>query len=879
MAKIAYTNKVTASTIAAAEINKITAANMNEIKTSVNVNVDDIAAEITNRANADTTLQNNIDAEETSRENADNLKANKANPTFTGTVSGITKAMVGLGNVDNTADVNKPVSTPQAVAIATAKTEVVTTMNSTAQKDAIPTNASTKTVTSGGVLNALNLKATLQIGNQKFNKLNITPNTFTNIAGVAATNNIYVSTIKIPVKQSFDYKGNISCRYITFYDSLGAPLNLGSEYATSFQTAATTFYVILTLNTSNYLTFMLNEGTVSLPLEEYKETILPSNLLKTIGKEEIKDSGIETIAVKDKNITLSKLSDEVVGKLSKASSISNLSESVLNDNVYNKLATDNEVGRYLIANGSTTAGSYFTTGLIDLTKMTVTDKIYFTNNNFDVLLRFYVFLDGAGVVLAGGYLQYGSGINGISKLAGASYLRASVASNVNLTLMVNFGLSPKTYTEYGSKLPESSIKKSLENSIAIPSKLYMLSGTQNNIYVDAITKRYNPYKYAVRFGGSQGLQRRLERVASVSVPYQNRFLDLNLYELETFKVLKTLYTYIQEGISGAGTDNISISIVGDSYTDGMFYRDALLTNPNVPNLTMIGLRKGIATTNNYNEGRGGWTLANYFEIRTSSEGMNPFMHPDGKKYYGATGFWKDVYKVINNLSPSFSYSNRGYDVYQPLFNNTTGFLNSPTTGDVMYDTANTTFIEWNGSAWVNKLQSDYTWNFNYSTYLSTWGLTAPDILFEMLGVNDFSGADPMNVNFETWNTQINTFKTSYLLAKPSGKFVVIIPCSTFGGNNSSNFFVQKANSSLWELRNNIIEQFDKREGENIFVLDGGISIDSEFGYNIEDNVNIIKPFETYTGTDVLRVQEDLPHPYNSYPELGKCLAAFIQNKR
>jgi hypothetical protein len=33
-----------------------------------------------------------------------------ASPTFSGTVSGITKAMVGLGNVDNTSDLNKPVS-------------------------------------------------------------------------------------------------------------------------------------------------------------------------------------------------------------------------------------------------------------------------------------------------------------------------------------------------------------------------------------------------------------------------------------------------------------------------------------------------------------------------------------------------------------------------------------------------------------------------------------------------------------------------------------------------------------------------------------------------------------------------------------------------
>ena len=42
------------------------------------------------------------------KQDALNLKAPLASPTFTGTVSGITKSMVGLGNVDNTADANKP---------------------------------------------------------------------------------------------------------------------------------------------------------------------------------------------------------------------------------------------------------------------------------------------------------------------------------------------------------------------------------------------------------------------------------------------------------------------------------------------------------------------------------------------------------------------------------------------------------------------------------------------------------------------------------------------------------------------------------------------------------------------------------------------------
>lgn len=54
-----------------------------------------------------TNLQSNLDA-----------KAPLASPAFTGTPTGITKAHVGLGSVDNTADSDKPVSTAQAAAIA-----------------------------------------------------------------------------------------------------------------------------------------------------------------------------------------------------------------------------------------------------------------------------------------------------------------------------------------------------------------------------------------------------------------------------------------------------------------------------------------------------------------------------------------------------------------------------------------------------------------------------------------------------------------------------------------------------------------------------------------------------------------------------------------
>ena len=49
--------------------------------------------------------------------NASSAYAPIASPTFTGTVGGITKSMVGLGNIDNTSDSDKPISTATQTAL------------------------------------------------------------------------------------------------------------------------------------------------------------------------------------------------------------------------------------------------------------------------------------------------------------------------------------------------------------------------------------------------------------------------------------------------------------------------------------------------------------------------------------------------------------------------------------------------------------------------------------------------------------------------------------------------------------------------------------------------------------------------------------------
>jgi hypothetical protein len=92
-------------------------SNASDVATSLDLkaNTSDVNTSLGLKLNkADTsTLSNRIDLKSNTSDVTTSLalKAPLASPTFTGTVSGITKTMVGLANVDNTSDVNKPVST------------------------------------------------------------------------------------------------------------------------------------------------------------------------------------------------------------------------------------------------------------------------------------------------------------------------------------------------------------------------------------------------------------------------------------------------------------------------------------------------------------------------------------------------------------------------------------------------------------------------------------------------------------------------------------------------------------------------------------------------------------------------------------------------
>jgi len=111
----------------------------------------------------------------------DAFKAPLANPTFTGTINGITKSMVGLSNVDNISDANKEVSTATQTALDLKLS--ISTASSTYQP--ILSNASYLDATSS-VQTQLNAKTTETFVNTAINNLiNSAPSTLDTLGEIS----------------------------------------------------------------------------------------------------------------------------------------------------------------------------------------------------------------------------------------------------------------------------------------------------------------------------------------------------------------------------------------------------------------------------------------------------------------------------------------------------------------------------------------------------------------------------------------------------------------------------------------------------------------------------------------------------------------------
>ena len=157
-------------------------------------------------------------------------------------------------------------------------------------------------------------------------------------------------------------------------------------------------------------------------------------------------------------------------------------------------------------------------------------------------------------------------------------------------------------------------KSNFKNDICIPGKLYMLSDIRNDVFVEALIKRWRPYNDFVRFSGDCVYSRKLNRVASVDTPVDGSNMKIELVNSDEFETIKEKAISICVGKKGIGTQEVTVQILGDSFVNGAFFRDALLSKNYIPGIKLVGLRNIKNEEGQYDEGRGGWTVKKYFEI-------------------------------------------------------------------------------------------------------------------------------------------------------------------------------------------------------------------------------------------------------------------------
>ncbi|HPK76092.1 MAG TPA: hypothetical protein PLM57_14925, partial [Candidatus Latescibacteria bacterium] len=421
------------------------------------------------------------------------------------------------------------------------------------------------------------------------------------------------------------------------------------------------------------------------------------------------------------------------------------------------------------------------------------------------------------------------------------------------------------------------------NDISLPSQLWMLSDTQNDIFVKPILKRWRPYDDFVRFDMDRKypkFMRRLSHVASLDKPVDGAVMDVSLVNGDAFETVRRLRTTLRVGQKGIGEKDVCVQVLGDSYTHGEFFRDALLDSGYVPKLHLEGLLRcrPKGETDHYNEGRGGATLGTYFQVPMGElRFYHGFMHPREGRYWGSRAFWVMAWRCFRGTQPEGfepTYVCSRYDRCLPRFDEKTGTLLHPEPGDIQYDDNAKTMARWSGKEWTTVDMNGLTWGFDYAKYLAMWKLKKPDFLFVLLGLNDFINSP--KADFAQWGERITIMKDSYLKACPGGRFVICIPCSTCGSiDNLDGVFTPSQNAAMWRFRDWLIRNFDNRVNEGFYLLDVSACIDEDNGYWLEKGP-VTVPHAKYDGEERLKVQKGSPHPYANYRSMGIPLAAFIQ---
>lgn len=472
--------------------------------------------------------------------------------------------------------------------------------------------------------------------------------------------------------------------------------------------------------------------------------------------------------------------------------------------------------------------------------------------------------------------------------ANAVYLRATVAATVWSSFQVELGTSQTSYQSYGYTLegldsypirvnssniiyPDSAVT----GDLAISAKQYVPAGKEIALYHENIVKDYPTHRGRTGISFSGGKEVGPSTKISPTVGQVGSTISGSAVIADASFVTLASKSFSIIVSDPSKTTAANIQNIGDSFTGRMTWANIINATAAASGLTFSGIRTSNSATPSVKcEGRGGWTMDNYFTVDRGATELSPFMQPvnSGYFYYGQTSFWIDA----NSASPS--YAAGYYTGTKDLFNPSTGRKLSPNVGDIMGESGG--YIQWNGSAWVSISSVTFGgFAFSYAKYRQAWNVPAPTILHVLLGTNDFYSATEADfaTRYAAYKTKYDALIASVKADTPGVKIVIGIPVSSGRQGKWGTLTTEKVKRAMFLLANSLNIDYGGREAESIYLLDYHSIVDRFYGF---DNT-YEPPFSDYTGTagdDLYKA--DVTHlGADGFKQMGNAYMGLIQYLR
>ena len=440
--------------------------------------------------------------------------------------------------------------------------------------------------------------------------------------------------------------------------------------------------------------------------------------------------------------------------------------------------------------------------------------------------------------------------------------------------------------------------------ILLPRNIYLLAGNEDdpeqaNLYFKNIIDGYKNdmmVKVISDHGRNYHDFWRLE-----SGNQSSRYYDITSGEFKLqIEVFDTNFNAIQqkniriEVVPRLSTEICNVLCIGDSMTRAGVYIQHM--QEVLPNTNTLGIRTytdGAVCM----EGRGGWTVRQYFTAG-SVDGMDsPFMFPsgiEGSKYLGNTVFWKRAIYLDADSYDFMGFQKIAKGWGEPttsyLFDRD-GYPFEKKQGDVIFDPSSDSlsgFLRYNGDAW-ERMNPQPRWEFSFVKYMERYSkafvrdgiLQCPDIVTILFGANDFQLADGIDVGIEDYLADIQNMIHSIKEYDAQISIIVNMPImgasqDAWGINMGCQGNSRCYDKNMQEIGRHILECWDNEEEEKkgIYICPMHAMLDYVYGFDMQ-----VEQANKYTHEKVARYNNWVHPNVSGYKQMGDAMAGVIQKIR